>query len=138
MICICMVDGKSIRLRDDIPEGVRTPGKDECAAWIQQHMVEAGVELPKTQISEGSGWSRQHISNTLRDYFVEDSGESPHHDFLDEYEDLEDQRETSEFDRSDLMARDNDETVAISVERLIEMTQESYRKGLQDGQQMRG
>lgn len=124
-----MVDGNEIRLASDIPESVRTPGKDEAAAWIEEFVVQSGKDMPKLQIAKGSGWSRQHISNTLRDYFSREPGESADHQWLEEHN-VTDQRES--VGRDELQSKDNSEQISLPVERIIEMTRESYREGYQD------
>lgn len=57
--------------RVPVPEENRTPDKDEAARWIEQLWP-----TTMTEIAEQSGYSRQHIKNTLVDYFEidEDSG----------------------------------------------------------------
>lgn len=57
------------RLKDHIPESVRTPGKDDAAEKIRE-IVDAGRwPMDLQDIAEESDWSRQHIANTIQAYF---------------------------------------------------------------------
>lgn len=60
-----------IKRKKSIPASNRTPGRDEAAKWIQEHVIDedAWSETTIKGISEESGWSRQHIANTLEMYF---------------------------------------------------------------------
>lgn len=71
------VQAQRIKRKDHIPSSVRTEGKDEAANFIEEEIVDKGLwPMPNTQIAEKTkehpdynGWSRQHIANTIRDYF---------------------------------------------------------------------
>jgi hypothetical protein len=52
--------------RTPVPKDLRTPDKDEAARWIES-MWDSDTTL--TDIAEASGYSRQHVSNTLKQYF---------------------------------------------------------------------
>lgn len=59
-----------IQRKDDIEKHRRTEGKTEAADWIEENIISEGrwpVNLE--DMAEESGWSRQHIAGTLRDYF---------------------------------------------------------------------
>jgi len=65
----------SIELKDSIPSNVRTPGKDDAAEYIQEEVVEKGRwPMDLNKIAEEAGWSRQHIKNTIDDYFIVGNG----------------------------------------------------------------
>lgn len=67
---------QQIEAKERIPESVRTTGKDEAADYIINEVLERGRwPMPLTEIADESGWSRQHIRNTLTDYFQEATGE---------------------------------------------------------------
>jgi hypothetical protein len=62
---------------DDVPDEVATTARDEAADWIEAEVVEAGRwPMDLQDMGEESGWSRQHIKNTLDHYFrpIADSG----------------------------------------------------------------
>lgn len=52
--------------RKPISKDIRTPDRDEAAQWITE-MWPASL----SNIADASGYSRQHISNTLKLYFRE-------------------------------------------------------------------
>lgn len=53
-----------------VPDSVRTSGKDEVAAYIQEEIIEQDRwPVDMTTIAEETGYTRQHIANTLKDYF---------------------------------------------------------------------
>lgn len=58
--------------RDAIDSGRnRTPGKDEVAEYVQKEVVEQGRwPMNMTDLGEETGYSRQHVSNVINDYFV--------------------------------------------------------------------
>lgn len=60
-----IVNADAIR-RIPVPEEKRTPDKDQAAVWIEDSWP-----ATLTEIAEKSGYSRQHIKNTLVDYFEE-------------------------------------------------------------------
>lgn len=65
-------------LKTNIPDSVRTPGKDDAAEYIQDNVIEKGRwPMDLTDIANEAGWSRQHIANTLDTYFTfKDNGQS--------------------------------------------------------------
>jgi len=129
-----MVDGNAIRLKSQISHDVRTPGKDECAAWIWEHLVQSGKSMSKTRAAEGSGWSRQHVSNVLRDYFEEgESRDELIDDRLQQHLGQADHGPTDDVGHDELHDMNGDETVEMTIERLVELVNDEYRKGYQDG-----
>lgn len=54
-----------LRRRDPVPEDVRTPARDEAAAYIED-MWPAHLQ----DIAAEAGYSREHIRNTLDAYFI--------------------------------------------------------------------
>jgi len=138
-----------LTLRPEPPDG-RTKGKDHCAAWIQKFVVEANADLPKLQIAKGSGWSRQHVTNVLEEYFIE--GESPtrpewltgpfttNEGYSRQWEELEDRRQpgNQEFESEFKEMEGLDVEVSIPVKEIIKLEREAYRQGMQDSQEMKG
>lgn len=62
----------SIKLKDNIPDDVRTPGKDDAAEYIQEEVLARGRwPMDYSEMAEESGWSRQHIRNVIKTHFVE-------------------------------------------------------------------
>lgn len=59
-----------IKRKDVIPEDKRTPGKDQAAQYIEEEVIEKDRwPMQLSEIADETQWSRQHISNTLNDYF---------------------------------------------------------------------
>jgi len=107
-----------LRRKRNIPSDVRTQGKDEAANWIEKHVVEKDRwPMPKKTMAEESGWSRQHISNVLDQYF----------DVIEPGEELK----AKPAGGSDSSSTDT--VVTISVDELADLKQEAYREGFQDG-----
>lgn len=74
---MALTDYRALRRKDDVSNDVRTPGKDEAAAYIEENVIEKDRwPMPITDIADECGWSPQHIRNTLEDYFqpVDESG----------------------------------------------------------------
>lgn len=82
-----------IRRKDRIDPDDRTPARDTCADWIEQVIVEGdrwpmqytAVADLSEKLRDDGGWSRQHVTATLKTYFepvnndqvaLEDSGAS--------------------------------------------------------------
>lgn len=56
--------------KDHVPKEDRTKGKDQAADWIQENVIERGRwPMDMQEIAEECGYSRQHVTNTIRDYF---------------------------------------------------------------------
>lgn len=68
---------EQIARKDSVSPEHRTEGRTQAAEWIQEHIVRARrwPEVTMKQIAEESGWSRQHIANTLEHYFRPADGE---------------------------------------------------------------
>jgi hypothetical protein len=50
---------------------VRTSGKDDAAEYIENEVLAKGRwPMDLVDIADEAGWSRQHIANTLDDYFT--------------------------------------------------------------------
>ena len=70
--------------KEHIPDAVRTNGKDEVADWLDANVfAKDRWPVPVTQLVEemaedGVDYSRQHISNTLTDYYQPVPDESEH------------------------------------------------------------
>lgn len=64
-----------IQLKDEIPESVRTEGKDDAARIIQDKIDNGSWPVPLTELAEKTDWSRAHYQNTIRDYFEPGDGE---------------------------------------------------------------
>jgi len=66
---------EQLERKDYIPDAVRTAGKDEVADWLDANVFSKDRwPVPVTQLVEemaedGVEYSRQHISNTLTDYY---------------------------------------------------------------------
>lgn len=59
-----------IRRKDIVAESKRTEGKDQVANYIEDEIVAEGRwPVAMTEIAEECGYTRQHVANTLRDYF---------------------------------------------------------------------
>lgn len=55
--------------KDNIPDSVRTPGKDDAAETIDEIIESGKWPMDIKEIAEIAGWSRQHISNTIQAYY---------------------------------------------------------------------
>ncbi len=61
---------RQIRRKDSIPSDDQTPGKEQAADYIEREVLEKDRwPMNLTDIADECEWSRQHIANTLRDYF---------------------------------------------------------------------
>jgi predicted patatin/cPLA2 family phospholipase len=102
----------AIRRKAQVSEEDRTHAKTEAAQYIEGEILERGRwPMDLTKIAEETEWSRQHIANTIRDYF------EPADDSTGD-----EQVQTEEKPKS---SSDLD----IDVMKLIEV----YRMGYQDG-----
>lgn len=81
-----------IKLKDDIQDTLgdkdaidadtnRTSGKDEVASYIVDEVVQQGRwPVDMTALADETGWSRQHVANTISHYFEGvDGGEINNH-----------------------------------------------------------
>lgn len=60
-----------IERKTDIPDDVRTPGKDEVADYIEEEIIDAGRwPMDVIDIAEEVDYSRQHTTNVLKQYFA--------------------------------------------------------------------
>lgn len=67
---ISQAKSHDIERKDHVPDDVRTKGKDEAADWIQENVIdEERWPMDMQDIAEEMGYSRQHVTNTIRDYF---------------------------------------------------------------------
>jgi hypothetical protein len=65
--------GHEIRRKDHVLPEDRTEGKDDVADFIEREIVEAGRwPMDMQDVAEEVGYSRQHVTNTIRDYFEVD------------------------------------------------------------------
>lgn len=65
-----------IRRRRFVPEDDRTEDRDKAADYIQKEVITAGRwPMTMTEIADETGYSRQHIANTLDAYFEPVNGE---------------------------------------------------------------
>lgn len=60
---------EEIRRRDNIPESIRTPGKDDAALVIENLIANGKWPMTPSDIAEESDWSRSHMRNVLDQYF---------------------------------------------------------------------
>lgn len=61
---------KSLERVDEVPPADQTEGKDDAADAIEELMKnEADWPMTMTEIGQRTGWTRQHVSNTIQDYF---------------------------------------------------------------------
>jgi len=66
-----------LRRKRYVPDSERTPDRDEMADWIESHIVEGDWNWSETtisEISETSGFSREHVARVLDAYFEPASG----------------------------------------------------------------
>lgn len=65
-----ILDAEELERKPHVPPGVRTEGKNDAANWIEEEVLNKGRwPMALTQMAEESDWSRQHLRNTLSDYF---------------------------------------------------------------------
>jgi len=70
---------RELRRKEDVPDDARTPQKDAAAAFVEREIIDKDrwpMEFTEmAQLSDekakNGGWSRQHFSNTISDYFKE-------------------------------------------------------------------
>jgi len=66
-----------LQRRTYVPESERTPDRDDAADWLEAELVTGDRDWPETtivELSEISGWSREHIARTLDAYFEPGAG----------------------------------------------------------------
>lgn len=72
-----MSEHETLRRKSAVPPSDRTEERDAAADWIEQNVIEQGRwPMTYTEIAEETGWSRQHISNTISDYFTTETSEA--------------------------------------------------------------
>lgn len=100
---------EGITPKDRIDPNERTPGKDQAAEWIQEHVVDPDKwdDYTISQMADESGWSRQHLRNTVQDYF--------------------DHIEATENDTSETTVEHNGTDLTITVPNDVD--KESYLRG---------
>lgn len=77
-------DATRLKRKQRVPRSDRTPDRTKAAEWIDEHVIPSERDWEEwtiKEIAEGSGWSREHISNTLDRYF--EPAHSPAEDVLD-------------------------------------------------------
>jgi len=63
--------------RQDIPDDVRTEGRDEAFKKLEALREEGRLYgRAMTDLEDEVGWSRQHLANVLRDYYQQENGET--------------------------------------------------------------
>lgn len=69
---------EEIRRRDNIPDSIRTAGKDDAALEIESAIANGDWPATPSELAENSSWSRSHMRNVLDQYFepVESEGGS--------------------------------------------------------------
>jgi len=68
--------GQELTRKRHVPAEYRTDGKDEAADWLEEHVINAGRwPMDLSDIADEAGWARQHMANTLRDYFEPAGGD---------------------------------------------------------------
>lgn len=59
-----------IRRKTNLDDDIRTPGKDDAADWIEENIIEEGTwPVNVTDIEDDAGYSRQHLTNVVKEYF---------------------------------------------------------------------
>lgn len=64
-------EASKLRRKAVVPDADRTPARDEAADWIEDNVVnnDRWHSVTITEIADGAGFSREHISNVLDRYF---------------------------------------------------------------------
>lgn len=79
-------EASRIRLKQSVPEETRTESKDKMAWYIVREVVWAGRwPLTMTKIAEETDFTRQHVTNTLNEYFEEAETEWVREDVFEAY-----------------------------------------------------
>jgi len=55
--------------KDHIPDSERTEERDDVADWIDEHAADEWRKWTFTDIADELGFTRQHISNTVKTYY---------------------------------------------------------------------
>lgn len=72
MVRAAIHEATALRRRSYVPDADRTPDRDDAADWLEEHLVDGDWDWQETsisEISEATGYSRQHIATTLEHYF---------------------------------------------------------------------
>lgn len=69
MVSKALRNATRIERKDTVGDSDRTPKRDEVAEWIDEHAADNWGEWTFTEISDETGFSRQHIANTVDAYF---------------------------------------------------------------------
>ena len=60
-----------IERKTNVDDDIRTPGKDEVADYIEEEVIEAGRwPMDIIEIADEVGYSRQHTTNVIREYYA--------------------------------------------------------------------
>lgn len=99
---------EQIKRKETVEPENQTPKREAAAEWIEEHVVRAERyrETTISEMAEESGWSRQHIANTLEHYF-EPAPEG----------------------------EDSLTVGGVDVDLLLQVYREGYRNGLQDARE---
>lgn len=67
------------RTPNKMPNDVhRTPGKDECFRELEKIRRDSGLQgFEYSELAELTNWSRQHVVNTIKEYYTEVEEEFP-------------------------------------------------------------
>lgn len=90
-----------IRRRDNIPDSLRTQGKDDAALEIESHIENGNWPMTPSELAENSSWSRSHMRNVLDQYF-EPVGEA-------------EEREPETRERRERVGRGHEEKMDVDV-----------------------
>lgn len=92
----------------------RTESRDKVADWVEETVVEPGrwADVSLNDLAAESGWSRQHIANTIEHYFDPDGAPTAEPDDLAEL------------------------PIDEAPESVVELVREVYREGFRDGFEM--
>lgn len=71
MVRATIKDATQLTRKANVSESDRTEARDAAADWIQQEIIDKDRwgEMTLQDLGEESPWSRQHIANTLEQYF---------------------------------------------------------------------
>jgi len=70
-------EASELRRKRYVPDSDRTPDRDAMADWIDSHIVQGDWDWSETtisEISEASGFSREHVARVLDTYFDPGAG----------------------------------------------------------------
>lgn len=118
---------EEIRRRDNIPDSIRTPGKDDAALEIESAIANGDWPATPSELAEDSSWSRSHMRNVLDQYFEP----------VDESEGGEDRRQREPSKKMDVDVRPASERSgvrAVEIEIPANVTNSiDYMRGYVDG-----